>query len=401
MLSKPQLPTGRTFLMLFLLLSPILLSSVTARHQQYDIDSRCDSDFNVDDRNIVPQHRRCSESVYVRPNNRNRNLILNIYDPLSEFYYYDAIVPVASPQGSSPSGSASVSPSVTSLFVIGTQTITAGGFPITVSGIPISLAPSASAVVVGTSIEVLGPPTPAPVLTIAGTTVTANAASEFVVGTQTIAPGGPPVTISGTFVSLEPSGSTVVIGSSTHALVAAPILTIGGSTFTANAVGQYIINNERLIPGAAPITVSGTTISLAPSATALVIGTSTRALINAAAGPTSTLTLPTQTVVLPVLTLAGSTVTANAQSNYVVAGQTLSAGAPAITVSGTPISLAPSESLLAIGTSTEIVTVTNTLPKPTNRLPAMYPSTGLQLKPLSSSHILLAFLGSALFWGLL
>ena len=52
---------------------------------------------------------------------------------------------------------------------------------------------------------------------------------------------------------------------------------------------QYIIAGQTLVPGGPPITVSGTRISLAPQATDIIIGTSTEGLgrlITAGVGAT-------------------------------------------------------------------------------------------------------------------
>ena len=58
--------------------------------------------------------------------------------------------------------------------------------------------------------------------------------------------------------------------------------TISGQTVTANSLSQYAIDNQTLTPGGA-ITVSGTKISLAPNASDLIVGTSTKA-----SGPSAT-----------------------------------------------------------------------------------------------------------------
>ncbi|MCJ1252994.1 hypothetical protein MMC24_000801 [Lignoscripta atroalba] len=228
--------------------------------------------------------------------------------------------------------------------VIGTQTVVPGASAITISGTPISLAPYASNIVIGTSTIVLGAaPTPVPaVITFGGSTVTANARSEFVIGTQTIFPGASAVTISGTPISLAPLASNIVIGGSTIILSPTPapaVITIGGSTITANAQSDFVIGTQTLKPGGPAITISGTPVSLAPSASALVIGTSTITLGS----------IPSPAVI----TIGVSTITATAQSEFIIGSQTLRPGAPAITVSGTPISLAPSASDVVIGTTTQ------------------------------------------------
>ncbi|KAI9783655.1 MAG: hypothetical protein M1839_003503 [Geoglossum umbratile] len=80
-------------------------------------------------------------------------------------------------------------------YIIGTQTLTPGGLPITVSGSTISV-----------------PAFTAPILTQA---ISADSQSHLIVGSQTLAPGGPAITVSGTPVSVQKGGTSAVIGTST------------------------------------------------------------------------------------------------------------------------------------------------------------------------------------------
>lgn len=239
-------------------------------------------------------------------------------------------------------------------FLVGSQTLIPGAPALIIAGTQISLAPSASALVIGTRVETLtpnsSPEAAPPLITIAGTTYTANAAGAYLNGSKTLSPGGPAITVSGTPVSLGPAASILVIATSTETLrpnspitAAQPLITIAGSTYTADAAGDYIIGSQTLRPGAPAITVSGTVISLAPSASDVFIGTSTEILRP---------NLPI-TATLPLINIAGTTYTADAAGNYIIGSQTLIPGGPAIVISGTPISLAPSASDLVIDTSTE------------------------------------------------
>ena len=237
-----------------------------------------------------------------------------------------------------------------SAVAIAGKTLSAGGPAFTANGNFYSVGPSGN-LVAGT----LTPgATPAPVLTFAGSTYTANPASQFVVAGQTLAPGGQ-ITVSGTPISLAPGSSNVaVIGSSTQSLsmiTPAPgqgpaLLTFGGSTYTANSASQFVIAGKTMKPGA-QITVYGTPISLASSGAAsavAVIGTSTQALGSAAAAAAA------QSPAL--LTFDGSTYTANSASQFVIAGKTLTPGGQ-ITVFGMPVSEASGGSFAVIGASTQ------------------------------------------------
>lgn len=66
-------------------------------------------------------------------------------------------------------------------------------------------------------------------------------------------------------------GQTTPTSSLTGQGAAAPSITVAGSTVFANSAGQYILGSQILIPGGQAITVSGTIYSLAPPGTAIVV----------------------------------------------------------------------------------------------------------------------------------
>lgn len=265
-----------------------------------------------------------------------------------------------------------------SQVIVGSQTLQPGAPAITLGdGTPVSLAPSATAIVIsGTTSQLpqifdsappVRLPSP-PVLTVGSSTLTPNAATQFFIAPgQTLSPGGT-ATIDGTLVSLAPSASFVVIGGSTKVLppVIPPVATvmtgppqivIGSATFTAqlpsslsdndqnnpdNAIQNptFVVSGQTLAPGASPITVSGTTLSLAPSGAFVVVN-----------GVTSNVARPIATSPAPAtLTIGDRIFTASPSSgnSFVIEGQALEPGGPAIIVSGTTISLAPSASFAVI-----------------------------------------------------
>ena len=243
-------------------------------------------------------------------------------------------------------GSSTVTADSASHFVIGTQTLAPGGPAITHSGTVLSLPPSGAGVAIGPSTQVVQPAVPTPAITVAGSTVTANSASQFVVGSQTLTPGGPAITHSGTVVSLAPSASAVVIAGKTQDLIPPmatppPSITIGGQVITANAASQFQIGGQTLKPGAAPIIANGQTLSLARSEPVIVVN-----------GQTQNIARPTPTP-LPVITVGGAEITGNSASEYIINGQTLAAGKPPITVSGQVLSIAPSGNAVVFGPSTQ------------------------------------------------
>ena len=212
-------------------------------------------------------------------------------------------------------------PSPPEIYVQGVK-LTEGGTPITQDGkviayssgylyvgssviaVPTLAAPSyaSTSVVNGLSVSVVGPrpadvnPPPTPVLTIGHSHVTVTPNQQIVVAGQTLIAGGKAQTIFGTRISLAPSASAIVIGSSTSLLTspsqtAAIILTLGSSTYAATLSSNLAIGSQILSPGAV-ITVGGTPISLDAQGTDIAIGTgagaqdiSLGALIMGAFGP--------------------------------------------------------------------------------------------------------------------
>ncbi|KAL8997824.1 MAG: hypothetical protein Q9169_002996 [Polycauliona sp. 2 TL-2023] len=173
-------------------------------------------------------------------------------------------------------------------LVIGTQTITSGSPALFVSGTPISLAVSATALVVGSSTTELVPLSRHGSVTIDGFMFTDGPGSGLIIGTQTVMPGSPAVTVSGTVISLPPSGPFVVIAGSSFTVpfnTGQPtVLDIAGSSYTETGGSAFIVGSQTLIPGGSAITVNGTPISLAPSGTAVLVGTQAESLSTAKQG---------------------------------------------------------------------------------------------------------------------
>ena len=121
----------------------------------------------------------------------------------------------------------------------------------------------------------------------------------------------------------------------------APIgFTVGKEVVTANSASQYIANGQTITPRAPVVIIYGTSISLSPSANNVVIGINTIPLKQ-----------PSPSA-LPSFTFGNQLITADSASHYIINSHTLTPGAPAITVSGTPISLASSSAYIAIGSTT-------------------------------------------------
>lgn len=110
-----------------------------------------------------------------------------------------------------------------------------------------------------------------------------------------------------------------------------PTIRAAGQLLTISDPSAVAIAGTVLSPGGAEVTIAGTPISLAPSGN-LIVGT----------GPFH----PSSTV----LTIAGHTVTANPTS-FQIAGTPVKAGGPAVTLSGTAISIGLSGDLVIGGSA--------------------------------------------------
>lgn len=166
--------------------------------------------------------------------------------------------------------------------------------------------------------------TPSPLPAQAGS----GKAPPFVAGGATLTPGSPSVTISGTTYSVAPSGTAVVVNGETS-LPARP---------DTNTIAPVVEGGLTLIPGGGAVTVSGTTYSAPTEGAAVVVNGATSSLptLSGTATPAS----PAET----------------AQPALIIASQTLVPGA-AITVSGTVISFPSSPASagneVVVGGSTE------------------------------------------------
>ena len=234
-------------------------------------------------------------------------------------------------------------------YLVSGQTLLPGKVN-TVAGTLISLAPS------GASVDVLGSETAEAAFAPDGfPLVTSNAQGQYLVSGQTLSPGKAN-TVAGTLISLASSGSSIaVLGPETTEAAAkaaygngpSPVLTFGSQAITPDSQGHFVVAGQTLSPGGAPISVSGIPLSLNPAGDVAVIGGS------------KTQTLASHPAVTPapspaLLTFGTQTVAPNSLGQYVVDGQTLSAGG-AVTVLGTPISLDSGGSLAVAGTRTESV----------------------------------------------
>lgn len=165
-------------------------------------------------------------------------------------------------------------------FNVAGSKVVPGGTPVILSGTTVYLSPSGVLNIGDSAISLPTLQTAAPrVYTIGGLTITAESSGAVLIGRTTIFPGGLGATISGTPISLAPSG-VIVIGSSTYTIsipTTRPnefiVFTTAGLVLTRKSTGHVIFNGTSISPGGAPISISGTQISLNTQGR-LVVGTS-------------------------------------------------------------------------------------------------------------------------------
>jgi hypothetical protein len=116
-------------------------------------------------------------------------------------------------------------------YIVSDQTLSPGGAAITIAGTTISLAPSATAVVINGVTSTVAPnfgniwTTAAPALTLNNVIYPANRAGYITISPGTVLkPGGEAITVNGTTLSLDTSGTAIVIQGSTSLLQ--PITTV-------------------------------------------------------------------------------------------------------------------------------------------------------------------------------
>lgn len=212
--------------------------------------------------------------------------------------------------------------SSTPFVVIGSQTISAGQSGTYVSGTVVSLQTDGSSIVVGSS-------------TLAVSSLLASdTVPTFTVGSQTLTPGGS-VTVTDasgatSILALAGSASVIVGGSRT-----VPVSQVTGlSAIVQPTTPTYILGSQTLTQGGA-ITVVGpsgtSTLSLDKGGSSVIVGGST----------------------IPISQVSGlSPATPATTPTYVVDGQTLTPGAPAITIGTNVMSLEAGGSSVVVGGST-------------------------------------------------
>lgn len=222
------------------------------------------------------------------------------------------------------------------LTLVNGDIVSAGGPAATVSGTTVALAPNDDALVINGMTSPL-PLRPIPLLTVAGQTYT-PAPTGFAVGGQSVLPGRPAVMVDGSTFSLASGSNALYVNGIPTPLPSAPVsvFKVGSQIFTAAPTG-FTIGSQNVLPGGSAVIVAGSTFSLASGSTAL--------FVNGKPTPLA----PSPPMPISIFKIGSQTFTAT-PTGFAIGTQSVSPGAPAVTVDGTAISLGSSD--LIIGTST-------------------------------------------------
>jgi hypothetical protein len=290
-------------------------------------------------------------------------------------------------------GGHTITPNAATQFSISGQTLTPGG-TITVSGTVVALNKAGNSLIQASQIESITPTpvvtTPAPPLIIGSSTVKPEASEgpngpTWVVKGQTLTPNGA-VTIGGTTYSLPATPTVLVVNGHTQFLqIAAPTtipatLSYNGHVYTAKSNGgqgpAFVINGQTLTPGG-EVTVSGTKLSLAGDSSTLIVDGTVDSLKPTPSGQGPS-TNP------PVLTIDGTTYSANRGGTYTILGQTLTPGQK-ITVDGTTIQLLPGATAVVINGKTSTLFPATGSPKSTHATTTADFTTSVSSSPTNAS----------------
>lgn len=204
-----------------------------------------------------------------------------------------------------------------SAVAVGGQTAVAGGAPITVGRATISLDSSGSSLVVDGQTTQL--PAGTTTFTVDQMQLTSTKAAAFDIAGQTLAAGGAEVTVDGTKLSLVTGGNAIIAGTSTMMLSPPPVITVNAQTVTADASSDFIFGAGETLTRGGSVIIGGTTVSLVQAGTAIVVNGQTTTVGTATAGSGQTTSGPT-------LVLDGQTYSPAGAGGYIIAGQTLLAG---------------------------------------------------------------------------
>ncbi|KAL9078638.1 MAG: hypothetical protein Q9157_002437 [Trypethelium eluteriae] len=222
-------------------------------------------------------------------------------------------------------------------LAIGSVTLQPGGAPATISGQVVSL--GSSNLVVGKSTAALMPPdvaaSPAATFAVGNSEVVASTGQPLIVGGSTLSAGGSPATVSGHVISVAPSGVAIdgsVVPFTTGGSAAnqnSAVFSVNGQTYSAARGAPVMVGSSTLSVGGPAATVSGHVISVAPSG--VMVDNVLASYGNAAPSQKSSDGA--------IFTLDNGLYSASSGQALTIGSATLTAGAPAQTISDHVVSL--------------------------------------------------------------
>ncbi|KAI9640974.1 hypothetical protein NHQ30_010817 [Ciborinia camelliae] len=303
-----------------------------------------------------------------------------------------------------------------STIVVGGQTASLGGAPITISSSLVQLTPSgvivadvngdssqSSIYTIPTAAAAIPTVVPSQIATLAGGEVISaiTGASTLVVAGQTIISGAPAITLSGSnSVASLGSQGFIIQGSdgavSTYSLpTAAPAPAIVPSAIATLAGGEIV----SAIPGASTLIIAGQTITSGVPATTLSGSHAIASLgaqglvIQGSDGSTSTYSIslasPSTKASVPIATLAGGEIISalESASSLILGSQTLSLNGPAITLSNSIATLGAAGLIMQYPGG-----IVSTFPLPTSTpisIPISQPSIDTSITEIRTSEIII------------
>ncbi|KAK0511949.1 hypothetical protein JMJ35_005077 [Cladonia borealis] len=187
-----------------------------------------------------------------------------------------------------------------------------------------------------------------PIINVDGHSFTADRATQYIIGSQTVSVGSSAIYINGVSSLVIPAAT---ITASVENLD--PVLTIDGTHVSADPAGQCVVGSQTLNPGGSSITIAGVPYAIPSSVTAIISAGHTMAL------------LPQDTANAQVLSKLGIVSGSEAQiytvdgvpinedpTAIVVDGTTITSGSLPLTVDGQVLSLLSSDTLVVDGSLT-------------------------------------------------
>lgn len=197
-----------------------------------------------------------------------------------------------------------------------------------------------------------------PILSIDDGTYTANKASQYIISNQVLSAGGSTINVNGIRYSIAPSVTpSPEIASISSFLLQhkAPLLTIDGQTYTADSASRYIIGSQTLIPGGPTVTINKVPYALPSSVTAIISNAHTKALDPNPTADASVISM-LNTIGLeagdPIQTYTVDGVLLTGNPTFLETGsKTLRPGSPPLITSGHTSSLATGSALVVDGST--------------------------------------------------